>query len=131
MTTLNKFYWLALVSYFLQFVLLIADTFTGKTAQLDSIQQIFVGLFFAVLIKGLPWLVLIPGLIMKTKNIMAWMSYVCLVYFIVWILGAFGEDPHSIGLLGVFTTIVQFVASAMYTRLSKRLPATDNKSLKK
>ena len=51
---------------------------------------------------------------------MAWMSYVCLVYFIIWILAAFGANQTGLGQLGVLLTVVQFMAAAMNTRFAKR-----------
>jgi uncharacterized membrane protein len=51
---------------------------------------------------------------------MAWMSYVCLVYFIIWILSAFGTQHSTLATFAVFVTLVQFIASNAYTRLEKR-----------
>ena len=119
MITLQNYYRAAVVTYCLQFVLLAIGTFTVATAKLDSLYDIGIGIALT-LIKGIPWLVLIPGLIAKSKNVMAWMSYICLVYFIIWILAAFGENQTSLGTMGVFLTLVQFIAAAMYTRMEKR-----------
>ncbi len=74
---------------------------------------------YSLTVKAVPWLVLIPGLIMKSPKIMAWMSYVCLVYFIIWILAAFGENQSTLGSLGVLITFIQFSAATYYTRLKK------------
>lgn len=119
MIQLKTYYQVALITYLLQFFILGVGTFTGSTAKTDTAYDIFVGVIFT-LIKGIPWLVLIPGLIMKSKNVMAWMSYVCLLYFIVWMLAAFGESQHNLATMGVFLTLVQFMAAMMYTRMSKR-----------
>lgn len=119
MIQIKTYYQVALITYLLQFVLLGIGTFTGPTAKTDTMYDIFVGLTLT-LIKGIPWLVLIPGLIIKSKNVMAWMTYVCLLYFIIWILAAFGESQHNLATMGVFLTLVQFMAAMMYTRMSKR-----------
>jgi uncharacterized membrane protein len=119
MIKLQTYYRVALITYLMQFVLLGMSTFTAPTAKADTVYDVFVGLALT-LIKGIPWLVLIPGLIMKSKNVMAWMSYVCLLYFIIWILAAFGESQHNLATVGVFLTLVQFMAAMMYTRVSKR-----------
>lgn len=117
--SLQNYYRLATSTYCLQFVLLTIGTFNGATAKTDTLYNICIGLGIA-LFKGIPWLVLIPGLISKSKNVMAWMSYICLVYFIVWMLVAFGENHATLGTIGVFLTLAQFVAAAMYTRMEKR-----------
>jgi len=121
MKQLTIAYWVAIACYFLQFALLGTGTFASETADTDSAYQIIIGLVLT-LIKGIPWLVLIPALVMKTKNAMAWMSYICLVYFIIWMLAAFGENQHNLGTLGVTLTLIQFCAAALHTRLAKRLP---------
>ena len=67
MIQLKTYYQVALITYLLQFVLLGIGTFTGPTAKTDTMYDIFVGLALT-LIKGIPWLVLIPGLIIKSKE---------------------------------------------------------------
>jgi len=119
MIKLQTYYRVAIITYLLQFALLAIGTFSGEAAKTDTAYDVLVGLALT-LIKGIPWLVLIPGLIMQSKNVMAWMSYVCLVYFIIWILAAFGENQHNLATVGVFLTLVQFMAAMMHTRLSKR-----------
>lgn len=105
----------------LQFVLLGIGSFSQAQVEINSAYDLFLGLLWTA-IKGIPWLVLIPGIIMKSKNLMAWMSYICLVYFIIWILSAFGAEGSNIATLGVVITLIQFGASAFHTRLSKRQP---------
>ena len=119
MITLKTLYRVALATYLLQFILLGVGTFSGSTAKTDSIYDIGIGIALT-LIKGIPWLVLIPALLSRSKNAMAWMSYICLVYFIIWILAAFGEGQHNLATLGVILTLAQFTAASMHTRLSKR-----------
>lgn len=119
MNTLKTSYYLALACFTLQFVLLGIGTFDRPDIDLSEMSAVLTGILFT-LIKAIPWLVLIPGLIMKSKNILAWMSYVCLVYFIIWILAAFGTQHSTLATLGVFVTLIQFVASNIYTRLIKR-----------
>ena len=113
-------YWVAIATFLLQFLLLGIGTFGSATAQTDSLYQISIGIALT-LIKAIPWLILLPGLFMKTKNVMAWMSYICLVYFIIWMLAAFGENQHILGTTGVIITSIQFCAAALHTRLSKRI----------
>ncbi|MFT6261664.1 MAG: putative membrane protein [Crocinitomicaceae bacterium] len=120
MKQLKIAYVVAITTFLLQFVLLTVGTFDNPNTQTDSLYQIGLGLALA-LIKGIPWLVLIPGLVMKSKNVMAWMCYVSLVYFIIWTLAAFGENQSTIGSLGVLVTLIQFTAAAIHTRLSKRI----------
>lgn len=114
-------YRIALLCFFLQFALLTVSTFDRDDLEL-TMSMVISGIVL-VLIKGIPWLVLVPGLILRHEKIMAWMSYVCLVYFIIWILAAFGADQTGIGKLGVLLTIVQFTAAAVNTRLAKRQTA--------
>ncbi len=111
-------YNLALTCFILQFVLLAAGTFDRPDINIDGAWVIFTGLIWTA-IKGIPWLVLIPGIIMKSARIMAWMSYVCLVYFIVWVLAVFSEQDSVLASLGVALTLIQFSAAAYYTRLIK------------
>ncbi len=121
MNTLKTSYTLAIICFALQFVLLFVGTFDRPDIELNSLSVIISGLLLT-LIKAVPWLVLLPGLIMKSAKIMAWMSYVCLVYFIIWILAAFGENQSNLGSLGAVLTLVQFSAAAFYTRLKKNNP---------
>ncbi len=111
-------YLVALICLALQFVLLAVGTFDRPDIEIDSLSMLFSGLLLTAT-KAVPWLVLIPGLIMKSAKIMGWMSYVCLVYFIVWVLAAFGEKQSTLGSLGVLVTVIQFSAAAYYTRLKK------------
>ncbi|GAA6133448.1 hypothetical protein NBRC116188_02370 [Oceaniserpentilla sp. 4NH20-0058] len=119
MTKININYYIALTCFFLQFIILGISSFDRPDLQITGVYDVFLGILWTA-IKGLPWLVLIPGLIMKTKNIMAWMSYVCLVYFIIWMLAVFGASGSSMATLGVCITLIQFITSAYYTRLLKR-----------
>ncbi len=118
MNKITLTYYVALASFFLQFALLAASTFDRDDVELTS-NMVLSGIVL-VLIKGIPWLVLVPGLIMRHEKIMAWMSYVCLVYFIIWILAAFGTGQTGIAKLGVLLTVVQFLGAAMNTRFAKR-----------
>ena len=118
MNKMKLSYGLALLCFALQFVLLAVGTFDRPDINIDTPSLFFTGLFLAT-IKAVPWLVLLPGIIMKSPKIMAWMSYVCLVYFIIWILAAFGENQSTLGSLGVLITFIQFSAAAYYTRLKK------------
>ncbi len=120
MKQLTIAYWVAIATFLLQFVLLATGTFNSPNAQTDSLYQIGIGVVITT-IWGLPWLILVPALIMKSKNVMAWMCYICLLYFIVWILAAFGENQSTLGTLGVLTTVIQFCAAAFHTRLAKRI----------
>jgi len=112
-------YNLALMCFVIQFVLLLAGTFDRPDIKIDGAWALFIGLILTA-IKGIPWLVLIPGLLQKSKNVMAWMSYICLVYFIIWVLAAFGQNQHQLATWGVVVTLVQFVAAGYHTRLAKR-----------
>lgn len=118
MNNLKLSYNLALLCLALQLVLLVMGTFDRPDIDIGEPSLLFAGLLLAV-VKALPWLVLIPGLIMRSAKIMAWMSYVCLVYFIIWILAAFGESQSSLGSWGVLVTVIQFSAATYYTRLKK------------
>ncbi|NVK38553.1 MAG: DUF2069 domain-containing protein [Gammaproteobacteria bacterium] len=119
MNTLRISYYLALTGFFLQFVLLGIGSFDRPDIEINGIYDVFLGLLWTT-IKGIPWLVLVPGLLMKSKNVLAWMSYICLVYFIIWMLSAFGAEHSNLATLGVVITLIQFLAAAYYTRLLKR-----------
>ncbi len=118
MNKMKLSYGLALLCFALQFALLAVGTFDRPDIDLSDLSLFFTGLLI-VTIKTVPWLVLIPGLIMKSPKIMAWMTYVCMVYFIIWILAAFGENQSTLGSLGVLITFIQFSAATYYTRLKK------------
>lgn len=119
MNTLKISYYLAMAGFIGQFVLLGFGTFDRADIEITGAYDVMIGLLWTA-IKGIPWLVLIPGLIMNTKNIMAWMSYVCLVYFIIWMLSAFGAEQSNLATIGVIITLIQFVSASLYTRLFKR-----------
>ncbi len=118
MSKIKISYQLALICFVLQFVLLAVGTFDRPDIEINTLSQLLTGLLWTC-IKALPWLVLLPGLFSKSPKIMAWMSYVCLVYFIIWILAAFGEQHSNLGSLGVLLTLAQFSAAAFYTRLNR------------
>jgi|GEM_PF-1692825 len=118
MNKMKLSYGLALLCFAFQFILLAVGTFDRPDIDLSDASLFFTGLLIAT-VKAVPWLVLLPGLIMKSPKIMAWMSYVCLVYFIIWILAAFGENQSTLGSLGVLITFIQFSAATYYTRLKK------------
>lgn len=120
MKQLKIAYLIAITAYLMQFIILAISTFTSPSAQTDTAYQIFIGAALT-LIKGIPWLALLPALIMRTKNAMAWMCYVCLLYFIIWMLAAFGENQNNLGTLGVIITLIQFCAAAFHTRMAKRI----------
>ena len=113
-------YALALACFTLQFALLAWGTFDRPDIEVNSVWALFIGVLLTA-IKSIPWLVLLPGIIMKSPRIMAWMSYVCLVYFIVWVLAAFSEQDSVLASLGVLITLIQFSAAAYYTRLIKKV----------
>ena len=112
-------YRIALTCFFLQFALLGYGTFDRPDLEMTS-SMVLSGVVL-VFIKAIPWLVLVPGLISRHEKTMAWMSYICLVYFIIWILAAFGSGQTGIAQLGVLVTIVQFIAAALNTRFAKRV----------
>ena len=112
------FYNLAIACFALQFILLGFGTFDRPDLNISGLWALFIGVILTA-IKAIPWLVLVPGLIMKSPRIMAWMSYVCLVYFIVWVLAVFAEQDSILASLGLLVTLIQFSAAAYYTRLIK------------
>lgn len=118
MNKVKTSYALAIACFILQFALLAWGTFDRPDIEVNSLWTLFIGVLLTA-IKSIPWLVLLPGLIMKSARIMAWMSYVCLVYFIVWVLAAFSEQDSALASLGVLVTLIQFSAAAYYTRLIK------------
>lgn len=121
MNKIQMSYYLALGCYCLQFVLLGMSTFQRP----EGVETgTIVSGIVLVAIKGIPWLVLVPGLLMRNARIMAWMSYVCLLYFIIWTLGAFSVNDSSVASYGVVVTIIQFIAAALHTRWRKQLPTT-------
>ncbi len=113
-------YSLAVSCFILQFALLLVGTFNRPDIETLTASLVFTGLLITLL-KALPWLILLPGLLVKSKNVMAWMSYVCMMYFIVWVLAAFGQDQSGLGAAGVLVTLLQFSAAAYYTRMQKRV----------
>lgn len=112
-------YRLALTGFTLQFILLGYGSFSQADIVISGAYDVFVGVIWT-LIKAIPWLVLVPGLILQSKRIMAWMSYVCLVYFIIWTLAAFGEQQSELGSIGMLITLMQFCGAAYFTRLNKK-----------
>lgn len=119
MNTVKLTYRIAITAYLIQFVLLAISTLDRDDMPLDDASRIFTGLII-VAFKALPWLVLIPGLLLRSPKIMAWMCYVCLAYFLLWVLAAFGVDQTHIAAWGIVITVVQFIAAAINTRLSKK-----------
>lgn len=119
MTPLVFSYRLAIICFILQFALLAYGSFSSPDITINGAYDVFIGGLWT-LIKAIPWLVLLPGLVLGAKRIMAWMSYVCLVYFIIWMLAVFGETQSNQGHLGVLVTLIQFSAAVYYTRINKQ-----------
>ena len=118
MNSVKLSYRVAIIMYLLQIVILTITTFDRDIA-LDDIKNLAYGSII-VAFKAIPWLILLPGLIMRSEKIMAWMCYVCLVYFVLWVLAAFSVGNTSVALMAILVTVIQFMAAAINTRLAKR-----------
>jgi uncharacterized membrane protein len=106
----------------LQIVLLTFATLDRPDMDLSNLGTLGAGLILS-LFKALPFLILLPGVLRGSGKAVSWLAYVLMLYFIVWILAAFGTQGSTLGKAGTFVTLIQFVAASMYIRWEKRQPA--------
>ena len=112
-------YAMMLSSYLVTVVILLAETFSDAPESIDS------GLIFLAsgvgiwLFKILPLLLFVPGFFSRSHKSAAWLSYVSMLYFILAVLLAFTPGASLWGWGMVFSTIVLFISSMLFTRWKK------------
>lgn len=108
----------------LQIVLLLFATLYRPDMDLSNTSVLGAGILLS-LFKVLPFLILLPGVFKGSAKTISWLAYVLMLYFIIWVLAAFGTQGSLIGKIGTLISLIQFVAASMYVRWEKRQPKTE------
>lgn len=116
--------WRALVASYLGLMLvLLLQTFSNKPEGLnDLVMILLVGLGMWML-KVLPLLLFIPGLLKRSHKAASWLAYVMMLYFVLAVLLVFSPGAGLWGWLMVLTSLSIFLSSLLYTRWQKRVEA--------
>lgn len=118
MKTLNA-YRIMLVSYLAVLLVLLYGTLSNAPAGSEGTANYAVGVLWW-LIKVLPFLLFIPGLIKRSHKAAAWLSYMAILSFAVLVgLGSFTAASLC---------IVLFLSSMLYTRWAKADAAAVNQT---
>lgn len=106
----------------LQIVLLTFTTLYRPDLDLHDMGVLGAGIILS-LFKTLPFLILLPGVWRGSAKTISWLAYVLMLFFIIWVLAAFGKEGSLSGKIGTCLTLIQFVSASMYVRWEKRQPA--------
>lgn len=108
----------------LQIALLAFTTLNRPDMDLTDMGVLGTGIFLS-LFKALPFLILLPGVMRGSAKTISWLAYVLMLFFIIWVLAAFGKEGSLTGKIGTFMTLLQFVSASMYVRWEKRQPKAE------
>ena len=112
-------YSLMLSSYIVTLLILLLSTFSNPPENIDSTPMFILTGVGIWLFKILPLLLFIPGLIKRLHKAAAWLSYVSMLYFILAVLLAFTPGASGWGWGMVFSSLIMFISSMMFTRWKK------------
>lgn len=128
----QRAYWTMIGSYLALMLILLAQTFSNVPQALDlnALQLFGLGLIIW-LVKILPLLLFIPGLIKRRHSTSAWLSYMSMLYLVLGVLLTFTQGASSYGWSMSIATLVLFLSSMLYTRwhkadLRKETPSSGN-----
>lgn len=107
-------YWLTVASYMALLLILLAQTYSH--APEDG--ALWTGLV-VWLVKILPLLLVIRGLVQKRHTSATWLSFLSMLYFIFAVLLVFTRGGELYGWLMSADTLVLFLSSMLYTRWKK------------
>ena len=81
--------------------------------------------WFIWLVKVLPLLVFLPGMLKDRLRTFIWLCFVCLGYFLVLVQRIFAQPDSPIVISGLVAVVVLFVAAMMYVRWRARALRSD------
>ena len=76
--------------------------------------------WFIWLLKLLPLLVFLPGMLRDNLRSFIWVCFVCCGYFLVLVQRAFAQPDSPLVISGLVTVVVLFVAAMLYVRWRAR-----------
>ncbi len=122
MNKLNLSLRITQVILLLQIALLTFTTLQRPDMDLGNPSVLGAGILLS-LFKTLPFLILLPGVMRGSAKTISWLAYVLMLFFIIWVLAAFGKEGSLSGKIGTCLTLIQFVTASLYVRWEKRQPA--------
>lgn len=76
--------------------------------------------WFLWLVKLLPLLLFLPGMLRDNLRSYIWICFVCLGYFLVLVQRIFAEPDSPLVIIGLAAVVVLFIAAMMYVRWRAR-----------
>ena len=76
--------------------------------------------WFIWLLKSLPLLLFLPGMIKDRLRSYIWLCFVCLGYFLVLVQRAFAEPDSLLVVSGLFAVMILFTSAMLYVRWRAR-----------
>jgi len=76
--------------------------------------------WFIWLLKTLPLLVFLPGMLRDRLRSFIWLCFVCLVYFLVLVQRVFAQPDSPLSVSGLLAVVVLFTSAMLYVRWRAR-----------
>lgn len=76
--------------------------------------------WFIWLVKLLPLLIFLPGMLKDRLRTLIWLCFVCLGYFLILVQRIFAEPDSPVVISGLVSVVVLFIAAMMYVRWRAR-----------
>ena len=111
----NRAWWAMLLCYVSLFGLLLTGTYASAPEHVKGDEDILGATLIFWLLKCIPLLLFIPGIIKKSHHAASWLSYMAMFYFVVIIATGAGIWMW----LQVLTIALMFIAALMFTRWKK------------
>ena len=68
------------------------------------------------IMRVLPLLIFLPGIIADNLRSYIWLCFVCLLYFITLVLRLFADPLNIVAILGMTSVVTLFIAAMLYVR---------------
>ncbi len=101
-------WWLTAISYVALLLVELADS-----AAQDAPWPVW-------LVKTVPLLVFLPGMLRDNLRSFIWLCFVCLMYFLVLVLRLFAMPGEIWGIAGTISVVVLFCSAMLYVRWRAR-----------
>ena len=68
------------------------------------------------IMRVLPLLIFLPGIIRDNLRSYIWLCFVCLLYFVTLVLRLFADPFNIVAILGMTSVVTLFIAAMLYVR---------------
>jgi uncharacterized membrane protein len=68
------------------------------------------------IMRVLPLLIFLPGIITDNLRSYIWLCFVCLLYFVTLVLRLFADPVNIVAILGMASVVTLFIAAMLYVR---------------